>query len=68
MTNATDNAGAPGINQALYIDGILVARSTGSSLAYSWNTRKVALGTHTIQAIATDAAGNKASTSIQVTR
>ena len=68
VTNATDNAGAPGINQALYIDGILVARSTGSSLAYSWNTRKVALGTHTIQAIATDAAGNKASTSIQVTR
>ena len=68
VTSATDNAGAPGISQALYIDGVLMAKSTGGSLAYSWNTRKAALGTHTIQAVATDAAGNNASTSVQVTR
>lgn len=68
VTSATDNAGASGISQALYIDGVLTAKSTGSSLAYSWNSRKVAVGVHTIQAVATDAAGNKSSTSVQVTR
>ena len=66
--NASDNSGAAGINMSLYIDGQLKASGAGSSLAYSWNTRKVASGTHTIQAVAKDAAGNTTTTSVQVTR
>jgi hypothetical protein len=53
---------------SLDIDGQLKASGAGSSLAYSWNTRKEASGTHTIQAVAKDAAGNTTTTSVQVTR
>ena len=66
MVNATDNSGAANISQTLYIDGVVRATATGGALAYSWNTRKVAAGTHTIQATAKDAAGNSASTFVQV--
>ena len=65
--SATDNSGAAGISQTLYIDGTLKASGTGGSLAYRWNTRKVAAGTHTLQAVAKDAAGNTSTTSVQVT-
>jgi Big-like domain-containing protein/subtilase family protein len=51
----------------LYLDGKLVASGTLSPLSYSWNTRKAAAGTHTIAAVAEDAAGNTATTSITVT-
>ena len=68
VVNSSDNAGAAGISQSLFIDGVLKAKGTGSSLAYSWNTRRVSTGTHTIQAVAKDAAGNTSSTSVQVTR
>uniref|UniRef100_UPI0005561734 Ig-like domain-containing protein n=1 Tax=Pseudoduganella violaceinigra TaxID=246602 RepID=UPI0005561734 len=66
--NASDNSGAAGINMSVYIDGQLKASGAGSSLAYSWNTRKLAAGSHTIQAVAKDAAGNTSTTSVQVTR
>ncbi|MGW8392392.1 S8 family serine peptidase [Pseudoduganella sp. HUAS MS19] len=66
--NASDNSGAAGINMSLYIDGQLKASGAGSSLSYSWNTRKIAAGTHTVQAVAKDAAGNTTTTSVQVTR
>lgn len=66
-TNASDNNGTAGISQWIYIDGVLKAQGTGATLSYSWNTRKVAAGTHTIQAVAKDAAGNQSSTSVQVT-
>jgi len=66
--SASDNNGAAGISQKLYIDGALKASATGSSLAYSWNTRKVAAGSHTIQAVARDAAGNTSSISVVVVR
>jgi thermitase len=65
--NASDNNGSAGINMSIYIDGQLKASGAGSSLAYSWNTRKLASGTHTIQAVAKDAAGNTSTTSVQVT-
>lgn len=65
--SASDNSGAAGISQTLYIDGVLKARGTGGSLAYSWNTRKVKAGIHTLQAVAKDAAGNTGTTSVQVT-
>lgn len=67
-TSATDNSGSAGITQYIYIDGAQVALGTGSTLSYSWNTRskKVKAGSHTIQAIAKDAAGNSSSTYVTV--
>ncbi|MBA4142831.1 MAG: S8 family serine peptidase [Nitrosospira sp.] len=65
--NATDDSGAPGITQRLYIDGVLKATGTGSTLGYNWNIRKIAAGTHVIHATVTDAAGNASSTSVNVT-
>jgi hypothetical protein len=67
-TSASDNGGASGIKQSLYIDGVLKATASGSTLNYKWNTRKVAAGTHTLQVTASDAAGNTASVSISVSR
>ena len=66
-SSAEDDSGAAGITQWIHIDGKLVATGTGSSLAYSWNTRKATRGTHTIQVTARDAAGNGSSTSVTVT-
>lgn len=65
-TSADDNGGAASVQQFLYIDGVLVAKGTGSSLAYNWNSRKASKGTHTIQATAKDAAGNTTTTSVSV--
>lgn len=65
--SASDNSGAAGISQQLLIDGVQVAKSTGAALSYSWNTRKAKAGTHTVQAIARDAAGNTSTTSVSVT-
>jgi thermitase len=65
---ASDNAGATGLTQSLYIDGALKASATGGSLSYRWNLRKLASGPHTIQVVARDAAGNTATASVAVTR
>lgn len=65
---ATDNSGAAGITQTILIDGVVKATGTGGSLSYSWNTRKVSIGQHKIEARAKDAAGNVSSTSVLVTR
>lgn len=67
-TSASDNAGSTGITQVLYIDGRQVASATGASLSYSWNTRKLASGNHSLTVRAVDAAGNASSSSISVTR
>ncbi|WP_374580713.1 S8 family serine peptidase [Pseudoduganella sp.] len=66
--NASDNSGAAGISLSLYIDGQLKASGSGASLAFNWNTRKEAQGSHTIQAVARDRAGNTGSSSVQVSR
>lgn len=66
---ATDNASVAGLTIELFINGARVASSTGSgSVSYSWNTRKSAAGSYTLRADAKDAAGNRSSTSIMVTR
>ena len=67
-TSASDDRGSAGIVQTLLINGNQVATATGGSLAYSWNTRKIAAGTYTLQAVAIDAAGNHSVASVQVTR
>lgn len=50
---------------SLYIDGALVASGNGG-LSYNWNSRKVSAGSHSIKAVASDAAGNSTTHSIQV--
>jgi hypothetical protein len=65
--SASDNSGPAGISQLLYIDGKLSAKGSGGTLSYNWNTRKVAAGSHSIQAVSTDSAGNSATASINVT-
>lgn len=66
--NASDNSGSAGIKTTLSIDGAQVAAGSGATLSYSWNTRKATVGGHTIQAVAQDAAGNKTSTSVTVSK
>lgn len=67
-TNATDNLGAASLLQTLFINGRQVASATGGKLSYNWNTRKVPAGSHTISVTASDAAGNRTSSSVSVTR
>jgi subtilisin family serine protease len=64
--SASDNSGAAGISQQLYIDGVLKATGKGATLGYNWNTRTIASGTHTLTAVARDKAGNASSSSVQV--
>lgn len=48
--------------------GQLLSSSSSVSLKCNWNIKKVAVGAHTISATAEDTAGNKSTTSIQVTK
>lgn len=66
--NAADNNGSSGLVQSLYIDGVKVASGTGGSLSYNWNTRKVSRGAHTVQGVAQDAAGNRATMTVQISK
>ncbi|MFC0132906.1 hypothetical protein CR105_13810 [Massilia eurypsychrophila] len=65
--SASDNGGAAGITQMPYIDGKLVAKGSGGTLSYNWNSRKASSGAHSIQAVATDRAGNSRTASVSVT-
>jgi thermitase len=65
---ASDNGGSAGITQRLLINGRQVASATGGSLSYNWNTRKIAAGSYTVQAVAVDSAGNSGTTSVQVAK
>jgi len=64
--SATDNQKVAKIS--LTIDGKEVAIAYGSSISYSWNTRNVANGTHTVTVRAWDAANNSASKSATVNK
>ncbi|MBC7706271.1 MAG: S8 family serine peptidase [Rhodoferax sp.] len=67
-TTSSDDSGAAGITQSLYIDGELKAQAVGATLNFKWNSRRAASGAHAIQIVARDAAGNAASSSVQVTK
>jgi hypothetical protein len=54
--SATDNVGVTQVT--IYIDGTLKATLTTAPYNYTWNTRRVSSGQHTITAKAWDAAGN----------
>lgn len=64
--SATDDLAVSSMR--LYVDGGLVASASGGSLSYNWNLRKVSDGTHSILVEATDAAANKTSSLIEVTK
>jgi thermitase len=64
--HASDNAGAAGIRQTLYIDNAAVATGKGGTLAYNWRTRRVPAGYHTLKVVAADGAGNWSSASVTV--
>jgi fibronectin type 3 domain-containing protein len=60
--NAADNVGVAGVQ--FKVDGTnLGAEVTGAPFSTSWNTTTVANGSHTLTAVARDAAGNTATSS-----
>ncbi len=63
--NASDNVGVKSVS--LSIDGgSSVTTSSAAPFTNAWNSGTVANGTHTLTVTASDAAGNKTSSSIQV--
>jgi hypothetical protein len=63
--NAGDNVGVASVSYS--VDGAVIGTATSSPYSFSWNSASVASGIHNITATATDAAGNSASNTIQVT-
>jgi subtilisin family serine protease len=64
---ASDNSGAAGIKQTLYVDNVQVDQGNGGALAYTWRTRRYSTGAHTVKAVAKDAAGNSTTATVTVT-
>ncbi len=62
---ATDNIGVG--NVTFKVDGVAIANDNLAPYSFSWNTSSVASGVHSLSATAVDAAGNQASTQLQVT-
>lgn len=54
--SSTDNIRVTRVE--LYIDGSLYGTSTSATATFTWNTMRVAKGSHSLQAYAFDAAGN----------
>jgi thermitase len=64
--SASDNVGVVKVD--LYVDGVYFVSDTATPYSFAWNTTALADGSHTLQAVASDAANNSASTaSIAVT-
>jgi hypothetical protein len=63
--SASDDRGVSGVQ--FKVDGGNIGPLQPSPYQYSWNSRTVANGTHSIEAWATDAAGNSSSASASVT-
>jgi beta-glucanase (GH16 family) len=60
--NASDNVAVAGVK--FFVDGVLTSiEDTTSPYSVSWNTLSVANGSHTVFAVAHDAAGNTATSS-----
>ncbi|WP_224957099.1 Ig-like domain-containing protein [Geomonas subterranea] len=63
--SASDNVGVTGL--ALYDNSTLIYAANAGTLSYKWNTATAGNGSHTLVAIASDAAGNAGSASVSVT-
>jgi hypothetical protein len=61
---ATDNIAVASVS--LSVDGVAISTSSSAPFTNTWNSATVANGSHTITVTAKDAAGNKASASVQV--
>jgi hypothetical protein len=55
-TSATDNVGVVSVD--LYVDNVLTATDTAAPFSFRWNTSHAGSGSHTLKAVAHDAAGN----------
>ncbi len=62
--SATDNIGVT--KMELYIDGKLTKSYTAGTASYSWNTKKVSVGNHSISFKCYDAAGNVGNASVSI--
>lgn len=60
--SATDNVGVTRVN--LRVDGQLYATSSSAMPVFSWNTFKISRGSHTLEAVAYDAAGNSSRSTV----
>jgi len=67
---ATDNTGGTGVASVQFlVDGQSIGTDSTAPYSVAWDSRSIANGTHTLQAVATDGAGNRgnsASLTIQV--
>jgi len=59
---ASDNVGVTRVD--LLVDGKNYATSSSATPMFSWTTSKLSRGSHTLQAIAYDAAGNSTRSSV----
>ena len=57
---ASDNVGVVKVD--LYVDGVYYVTDTTSPYSFAWDTTALPNGAHSLQAVASDAAGNGAST------
>lgn len=63
--SASDNVGVTKVD--LFIDGVFFATDTAAPYSFAWNTTQSGDGSHTLQVVAADAAGNVASAARAVT-
>lgn len=59
-TSASDNVGV--VSVALYVDGVLNATDTSAPFSFKWS--HVSSGSHTLRAVARDAAGNSGTSAL----
>jgi YVTN family beta-propeller protein len=62
---ASDNVGVA--NVKFYVDNTVLVTDSTSPYSASWNTTAVVSGAHTVKAVASDAAGNTATSTVNVT-
>jgi thermitase len=58
--SATDNVGVVQVD--LFVDGVFFASDASAPYSFAWDTTTASSGSHTLQAVAADAAGNSGST------
>jgi len=61
-------ASSTAVRTELYVDGVLMASGSASSISCWWHIRRVAKGAHTITARAYDSSNREAVSSITVRR
>lgn len=63
--SASDDVGVVKVD--LYVNGVFFVTDTGTPYSFAWNTSELPNGPYTLQAVATDAAGNAANAAVAVT-